>query len=420
MAKNTRSSSNISNTQQQQSSIEFQWLYRLINSRSYKTWVLLIICTLNIVDLLVDWYFFMSKTTIQQGLVFGPPPRNILLAIFTFCIISTFTSLLEIIQIIRDTYQNRLTSLFGRITNCLTLWFEDVPLLTLNLLIVICRDGEVTYISLAKAIIGIIAALIRFLFILLNKWLIRHDYHRKDNLSQFFNTISTIGIIIVLLLSISIHTIASLPIDNFGRIHLSRPSDFTRFKFAHQKYFNHVGLFLRSSNDYNKFIYLTNIDNIIEKGQKTFIYSINEKDNIYCIKQDNQTCFIEFNSTNIYLYNKQLTNKLINYSITFQFKEPDFYYLLGDINYNIIRCDLKNFYISDDKISLHYYRFKRNVNDIRLPFMLNDDNNTYRYYDIQNDFEPIQYVWKTGLSRCTSTSSSSPHRSQDIQMNDCF
>ncbi|CAF4418030.1 unnamed protein product, partial [Rotaria sp. Silwood2] len=262
MAKHTNRMSNISNTQQQQLPIECQWLHRLVNRRSYKISVLLIICTLNIVDLLVDWYFCMSKIAIQKGLVFGPPPRNILLAILTFCIISTFTSLLEIIQITRDTYQNRLTSLFGRITSCLTLWFEDVPLLTLNLLLVICRDGEVTYISLAKAIIGIVAALIRFLFILLNKWLIRHDYQRKDNLSQFFNAISTIGVILVFILSISIHTIASLPIDHFGRIYLGKPSDFTRFKFAHQKYFNNVGLFLRSSNDYNKYIYLTNIDNI--------------------------------------------------------------------------------------------------------------------------------------------------------------
>ncbi|CAF4962286.1 unnamed protein product, partial [Rotaria magnacalcarata] len=45
----------------------------------------------------------------------------------------------------------------------------------------------------------------------------------------------------------------------------------------------------------------------------------------------NQTCFVELNNTNIDLYDKPLTNKLINYSITFEFQKPDSGYLLGDI-----------------------------------------------------------------------------------------
>lgn len=324
------------------------------------------------------------------------------------------------IQILYDTSRNRLTSSFGQITNSLTIWLEDVPLLTLNLLIVICRDGEVTYISLAKAFIGIIAALIRFLSIVLNKWLIRHDYERKDRLSQFFNTTSTIGVILVFIISISIHIIASLPIDNFGRVYLDKPSDFTQFKFAHEKYFKHVGLFLHSSNEENKYIYLTDIENIIQNGSSTFIYSINENENLFCIKQFNRTCFKQLNNSDIEFYDQILTNKLINYTITFQFKKPDFYYLLGDIHYNIIRCDLKNFYIDDKKISLHYYRFKQNFNQIKLPILLNENNQTYRYYDVDQDFEPIENLWKTGLSRCTTTSGYNPHRAQDVQVNNSF
>lgn len=338
---------------------------------------------------------------------------------FIFCIISTLTSLLEVIQVIRDTRQNRLSSLFGQITNCLTLWFEDVPFLTLNLLIVICRDGEVTYISLAKAVIGIIAAFIRFISILLNKWLIRHDYQRKDNASQFFNTISTIGVIIVFICSTAIHVIASLPIDHFGRIHLERPSDFTHFKFAHQKYFNHVGLFLHSPYELNKYIYLTDIENIIESGQKNFVFALNQKDTVFCIKQFNQTCFTHTNDSNISLYDQPLTNKIINYSITFEFKNPDFYYLLGDIQYNIMRCDLKDYYIDDNRILLQYFRFKQNFNQTKLPLIFDEDSKTYRYYDSSNDFDSIADLWRTGLSRCTSTSTFNPHRSKDIQMNDC-
>ncbi len=62
MPKQTRP---ISNTDRQLPA-ECQWLHRLINRRSFKISVLIIVCILNIVDLLVDWYFFMSKATIQK------------------------------------------------------------------------------------------------------------------------------------------------------------------------------------------------------------------------------------------------------------------------------------------------------------------------------------------------------------------
>ena len=313
-----------------------------------------------------------------------------------------------------------MSSLFGQITNSLSIWLEDVPLLTLNLLLVICRDGEVTYISLAKAIIGIFAACIRFLSILLNKWLIRHDYQRKDNLSRFFNTISTLGIVLVSILSISIHIIASLPIDHYGHVHLEKPSDFQHFRFAHKKYFHPVGLFLHSSNAMDKYIYLTGIESIIEKGPKQFIYGLHGKENVFCLKETNQTCYRQLNDSSLELYDKPLTMKLINYSINFQFQQPDFYYLLGDIHYNIMRCDLKEFYIDDRKWSFHYFRFNEDFNGTKTPLLFDQRTNTYRYYDQSNDFQSIEHLWQTGLSRCSSTSSFTPHRSHDVQMNDCF
>lgn len=296
------------------------------------------------------------------------------------------------------------------------MWLEDVPLLTLNLLIVICRDGEVTRISLIKSIIGIVAALIRSLSILLNKWFIRHDYERKDRLSKFLNTISTIGVIIVFMLSLTIHVIANLPIDHLGRLHLQNPANFQQIKFAHQKYFDHVGVFLQSSDDETKYIYLTDIENIINQNSTTFVYGINKKENVFCLKQINQTCFIQSNTTQFEIYEKTLSDKLINYSMTFHYEQPDFYYLLGDIHYNVIRCDLKNLYIDDMKIILHYFPLKSKFDQKKFPLTSNE-NGTYRYYDSNEDFNSIAHLWQTGLSKCLSTSTYSPHRSLLIQVN---
>jgi hypothetical protein len=62
MPKQTRST----NDTEQQTSVECQRLHRIINRRSFKISIFIIVCVLNVVDLLVDWYFFMSKATIQQ------------------------------------------------------------------------------------------------------------------------------------------------------------------------------------------------------------------------------------------------------------------------------------------------------------------------------------------------------------------
>lgn len=64
MAKPSRS--NNSNTEQQSLRTKYKWVNRLINQPSFRVTLVVVVCTLNIVDLFVDWYFFMSKATIRK------------------------------------------------------------------------------------------------------------------------------------------------------------------------------------------------------------------------------------------------------------------------------------------------------------------------------------------------------------------
>ena len=59
------------------------------------------------------------------------------------------------------------------------------------------------------------------------------------------------------------------------------------------------------------------------------------------------------------------------------------------------------------------------MNGTYSSMFFNEMNQTYRYYDEENDFEPIEYIWRTGVSRCTSTSSYGPHRSRDVHTTNC-
>lgn len=66
MTKNTLSINNISVAERHQRAEGCQWLHRLINKRSYRISVLVLVCVLNVLDLLVDWYFYISKSIIGK------------------------------------------------------------------------------------------------------------------------------------------------------------------------------------------------------------------------------------------------------------------------------------------------------------------------------------------------------------------
>jgi len=50
--------------------VECQWFHRLVNKRSFKIAVCTVVCILNVIDLLIDWWFFVSKTTIREVILF--------------------------------------------------------------------------------------------------------------------------------------------------------------------------------------------------------------------------------------------------------------------------------------------------------------------------------------------------------------
>ena len=218
------------------------WCWKFVNTRPGKILKFTILLVLDLIDVAIDWFFYAKVQLIQPGLIYGPPTESYKWAIFAFCIVSTLTLLIETIQNADDLLvEKKFPFLSQSLTNFLTVIFEDVPLLSLNLMLALCRDGDVSVVSLTKASLCIGCVIIRFTLMVLVYWI----FEKKRSRFEFIcDIISTVGLVAVALLSVIIQLLNSFPIDNRGLIKVDNPKDFDRYSFQANKYFPDVGVYM--------------------------------------------------------------------------------------------------------------------------------------------------------------------------------
>ena len=119
-----------------------------------------------------------------------------------FCNISILSFVIETVQNADDLFEKKkIPFLTQSLANFLVIFFEDIPLLVLNLIVTLCRDGEPTTISLVKASVGIAVVALRFLLMVFVYWLFDS---KKSRFTFFIVILSTFGLFVIALLSITI------------------------------------------------------------------------------------------------------------------------------------------------------------------------------------------------------------------------
>lgn len=107
-----------------------------------------------------------------KGLVYGPPSVTIKWCLFGFCIMSAICLIIETLQNADDLFLgHRIKWLTQSLSNFLVIFLEDIPLLVINLIVTICRDGDPTVITVVKASAGIAIVILRTLLMLFIYWL---------------------------------------------------------------------------------------------------------------------------------------------------------------------------------------------------------------------------------------------------------
>lgn len=413
----------------------------LFNSQSGRYIKFYVILVLDLIDVFVDWYFYAKVKFIKPGLVYGPPEESYKWAVFSFCVISIITLFIETIQNADDLRdKKRLPFLTQSLSNVLTIYLEDIPLLVLNLILSVCRDGEVSIISLIKASLGISAVLIRFILMIVQRWIMDK---KKTRFELFCDVISTFGLIVIACLSITIQLLNTFPSDKNGLLQFKSPEKFDRMSFIQEKYLDSVSVFMswppnrQNQNNTNQ-ILLGDITNLIKHGHMSIKFLTNsdlnelltEKNYTLCIQKKlfslnktlncyqvtNGVLFSQVNSTIVDL--ESLPNGF--YISIKKVSTVSFMYRIGYLDFNIKffnsneTCNQFEFGKSTRNM-LTYARYIYPQNETQ--FFKAKTTHYSTCYNLNYDLITTDKLWRTGILNCDSKADKGPKFNSNLFIN---
>ena len=378
--------------------------------------------------------FFFS---INLGLVYGPPDKTVKWTIFVFCNISIFSFFIETVQNADDLNEKRkLPFLTQSLTNFIVIIFEDIPLLALNLMITMCRDGEPTVISVIKASVCLAVVFIRVILLLSRYWLLES---KKSRFNFVLDIMSTIGLISIALMSIGIQLLKNFPINSNGEIQATSPVHFNRMDFVTNKYLKNVGIFIRwpierDPNDFSdsKYIWLADITDVIDNTYLQIKVNLNRDSTngnfFLCFDKPsaNQTCFSTptialssyFSRANI---SHAEFNYLQEYTIAIT-KEPaqDYRYLVGYLDFNIQKVNYTQnkplpVECQNCRFKLIYAKFAQETDISEKSFLRNNFDSGFSFWSTV-DLSTVDKIWRTGAIGCKMNGDLGPKLNADFQI----
>jgi hypothetical protein len=367
--------------------------------------------------------------------VYGPPDPTVKTAILTFCIVAVIGFMIETIQNADDLLvKKKIPFLSQPLTNFILIVFEDIPILILNLMITVCRDGEPTVIAVVKASVCIGVVIIRVTLMIIYHWFI--DV-KKNRFEVIMDAMNTVGLIAIGSLSIAIQLLNSFPTNSNGLIQAADPATFSRMNYVTSKYLNNVGIFvnwpINNNNTENEnYIWIADITEVINNTylpiQIKTNYSDSSSNYIVCFikiksKSKADSCYQINNLTySTYLNStdaKSFTNLKTTYEIEFT-KEPALYntYLIGYIDYNLniitgfnsTNCE------QTSASSIIYARFLYNSEITNIQYLRNNYMAGYSFYNLKTDLVTVDKIWKTGIIGCENRGDLGPKLNHDIHL----
>ena len=310
--------------------------------------------------------------------------------------------------------------------------FEDIPLLALNLIFVICRDGTPSTASVIKATVCIGIVCVRFLIMLLFYWFIEA---KKTRLNMVLDTISSVGLFLIAAMSVAIQLLKTFPPTQRG---LLITTQLDKMSFVRDKYLNNVSIFaewpLDSSNG-SSYIWLADINEVIDHTEvelqiETTFNVTSRDDYTMCVRKRRMNCVGKCEHTACYEINggvaKQstsivdLTNQARRgYEITLT-KEPAqlYKYYVGYIDYNVQRYERTSsdefFKCQKMKLDSIIYA-KYSTNEDAKTFLRDNSAAGFSFYDLGADLTTVDKIWRTGLFKCPMVGDLGPKLNENMR-----
>jgi hypothetical protein len=424
---------------------------RCVNTRPGKYFKFIVLLILDLVNLCVDWFFFLKIQLAEPGLVYGPANDYIRWSTFTFCCVSIFSFIVESLQNGDDLFcgKRRIKFLNQSVSNFSIVFFEDIPLLVLNLIVTMCRDGEPSMISVIKASVCIGVVFIRLMLMILIHWVFEA---KKSKFEFVLDIMSTIGLFVIAIMSVTIQLLNSFPTNPNGLIQIADPAHFNRMDYVTNKYLNGVGIYSQwplDGSDFNnqsskveearRYIFLANITEIINN---TYV-SVNIRTN-HTLNSENYTlCFTKLGQNTCYLVrggeasavlmSAEASNQILasdaflnknGYDLAImRMPAQEYKYKIGYLDYNLNRLAV-NVNNSDEQACVNseannlfyakYTPFSLSKNDGYM--RSNNEDGEYAFYNYKYDLFTVDKFWRTGIIGCAMTGDLGPKLSRNLRL----
>ena len=407
-------------------------IHKLRRKRSVQVFVFLSLLAIDSADMINDWLFYNDMHLLQKGLVFGPIESSLLNTLLAFSIIGVLTFLLEVILVGREIFQPDEGSWIDiDYVSTVTVWIEEVPQITLSVIIASCREEAVSIYQISKASVVIIGCILRLIIAIIRFCFRRRkENYENEKIFKSFYALFLVGLILSVIGSILVF-IFSHALSDGGQIKFQKPTEFLKMKHDTTRYYDQVGIYLdgrelpinaQTSMNYDwiKLVNLTDIERYIYPAKKIkFSKTGSTKIQIQTIldrdskpwKVENAECYNKNDkwvvSNTSQCQNLFDTNEITgDVTIYFNFIQQSKHLIMGDVKYNTLYTtsptgcsDSSGNYI---QLPLKYFKAKTR-----------QDDTLSKFYKLE-DLVPISEAWKTGFNKCKSTGSESPHWDNSI------
>lgn len=109
-----------------------------------KLFLLVSTIVVNSVDLISDWLLYHDVAHAEAGLVFGPFDIKLVTALLVVSSIGSVILLTEAIVMALDVWRENFPPIAQDIMTFIAIWFEEVPQMVINCIIVACREEAVS------------------------------------------------------------------------------------------------------------------------------------------------------------------------------------------------------------------------------------------------------------------------------------
>ena len=413
------------------------------------------ITTLDLAQSTNDWLLYFDLSRMKKGLVYGPLDPYIVLFYLMFCSISTIASAFEILNFLRYLCAGRpLVDL--DLVSAIIIWFCDVSMLIVNIIIVVCHSEPISYFQLTKAILITVAVGVRILVPLARMYIKQRNKIGKAERfrKSCYRTLTTIGVCLMLVGAVSIfiftHTITS---DN-GKPQFLLPWEIWQGRITYKRYFEDVGIYFTHDNlkfpkQNSKELYWIKLADIKEfyteesinvklsysvKGEtiaKLIILSFNTTSQRYkeCYSHDDKGKLNLVENCNIdYITNSE------DIIFRFVYLRPHVNLVLGDIIYNAkyqieglchtLKVNGTNIFdIKGEKFvgKLLYMKHETQAQEGHRLVQHNSTsqdviNGDSPKYKTQHFLVDIKEVWKMGLYGCETTGQLGPVNNESVAL----